>query len=282
MRAPDGEAPIARTADRLAALDDFAGFDVGVGSASGWLPLASVVTSGVLDSWFATLLERHGHAGATGSLIGGALARAVVAPTVSAMVLDARCPSPDAENLAIRLGDDGSVERYGLREPTATVLPADPAAEHPDSVVVPDEAALVDWWAVRAAETLTPLLAAVRARSPFGLRALWGGLADEVTGVALWIGQLAHRDPTSVWSLGSQLVDSLAMYAPVSLPRARPFPVSGYQHWFQVRATCCLYYRSATESAPVKDRYCSTCPLRDDGSRNRILADYLATLSTVD
>jgi hypothetical protein len=196
------------------------------------------------------------------------------------MILDARCPDPAAENLLVRLDDAGEARRYGLHRPTAALLPADARAQDGHSVVVPDEEALLAWWASRAGASLTPLLAAVRARAPFGLRALWGAVADEITGVALWVGQLAGQKPSDVWAKGERMVDALAPRAPVSLPRARAFPVAAPHtgRWFQVRATCCLWYRSATESGPVKDRYCSTCPLRDDSSRTRILRDYLSTV----
>ena len=203
---------------------------------------------------------------------------------MSAMLLDGRCPDPAIDNLAACADEDGYPDRCAVLRPTVAMLPGDPAAADRHSVVVADEAALLGWWALRATATLTPLLAAVRARAPFGLPALWGGVSDEVTGIALWIGQLAGREPVAVWSHAQRMLDALAAHAPVRLPRARPFPVAGPEggQWFQVRATCCLSYRSVADEGPAAERYCSTCPLRDDESRRRHLGEYLASLSTVE
>lgn len=276
--------PLAATAARLSRLDGDAGFDIGPDPAAGWVELAAAVRDGRLDAWLASLALRHGDRRAAGSLLGGLLARVVVEPTVSAMVLETRCPDPAIENLLASVDDDGELSRCGMVRPTMAVLPGDPAAGDVHSVVVKDEAALLHWWASRAGATLTPLLAAVRARAPFGLPGLWGAVSDLVTGIAVWIGRLAGRDPDATWSHAQRMVDALAGFAPVRLTRAKPFPVAhgDGHHWFQVRGTCCLSYRSILEAGPLDERYCSTCPLRDDDSRRRHLGDYLASLSTVD
>ncbi|UWP78894.1 hypothetical protein Dfulv_27390 [Dactylosporangium fulvum] len=134
-----------------------------------------------------------------------------------------------------------------------------------------DEAALDAWWAQRTAAALAPLLAAVRARAPFGLRNLWGSVADEVTGTAIRVAQLAGRDAEAAWARAQRLLDALAPHAPVTPARGTPCPVRhpGGRQLFQVRGTCSLYYRSMVET------YCDTCPLRDDDSRQRRLRAYL-------
>lgn len=263
------------TAARLDRLDPYAGFDVPPAEGPHWTLWEEV--DGKLDEWMSLLTSVHGHRGAAGSLLGAALVRAVVQPTVAAMVLDDRCPDPDAGNVALRLDEVGELARAALLRPEVAVLATDPAAGQSHSFVVADGPAMVSWWARRTAATLEPLLAAVRARAPFGLPALWGNVADEVTSVALWVGQLAGRDPFELWTYAQELVEALAGHAPVRVTRPRPFPVAHPrgEQWFQVRGTCCLSYRSTQSEGPKQERYCSTCPLRDNDSRLRHLCDYL-------
>jgi hypothetical protein len=270
-------APVADTAARLAALDDHAGFEVVAAPGGDWVPLAEAERGGHLDGWLARLAQVHGRRNVAGSLVGGLVGEAVAGLTVAAITLDRRCPDPAAGNVAVRVHADGHLERRGVLGPAVAVLPGDPAAGDPRSVLVGDEAALHEWWAARAAASLAPLLAAVRARAPFGLRRLWGGVADEVAGTAIWIAQLAGRDAGEAWGLGRRMVDALARHAPVGLARGRPFDVGypGGRRLFQVRGTCCLSYRSATETGPPAEAFCSTCPLRDDDSRRRHLRDHL-------
>jgi hypothetical protein len=215
---------------------------------------------------------------AAGSLLGEALIRAVVLAPVASMVLDRRCPDPSTDNLAARLDDAGDFARSAVLRPTMAVLPTDPAATHPDSVVVSD---MIGWWAERTGTTLAPLLKAVRTRAPFGLPALWGAVSDEVTSITMWVGQLAGRPPQGLWTQAERLIDALAPHAPVRMARPRPFPVAhpAGQRWFRVRGTCCLSYRSALAEGPAPERFCSTCPLRDDESRRGHLYDYLTDLA---
>ncbi|WP_432973726.1 hypothetical protein [Dactylosporangium sp. CA-233914] len=274
------EAPVAQTAARLDALDPYAGFAV-IPDDDGWVPLAGAEAGGHVNAWLTQLDTVHGRRSVAGSMLGMQFGEAVAGVAVAAMVLDGRCPDPAVGNLAVRVHAEGYLERRAVLTPAVAVLPSDPAAADPHSVVVADEAALDEWWAQRAATTLTPLLAAIRARVPFSLRNLWGGVADEVAGTAIWVAQLAGRDAEAAWQHGRRLVDALARHAPVRLAAGRPFPVAypGGRRLFQVRGTCCLYYRSAAETGPPQETYCTTCPLRDDDSRRQRLHDHLTETS---
>ncbi len=251
---------------RLSHLDPYAGFDVAPGPHPDWWVLDGSELK--LDGWMTLLVRRHGHRATAGSMLGDALVRAVVHPTVSALVLERRCPDPAASNVAVRLDEAGDFARAAILRPHVAVLAGDPAAGDPDSIVVDDLPDLVAWWARHTAATLAPLLSRVRARAPFGLPALWGNVADAVTSITLWIGQLAGQDPCALWAFSQRLVEALAAHAPVRLARPRPFPVVDPmgEQWYQVRGTCCLSYRSA-----LGEGFCSTCPLRDDESRTGLL-----------
>jgi hypothetical protein len=266
-------ASLADTAGRLSALDEYAGFEVLHTVGPGWLRLPDLD----LDEHLAGLVALHGRRNVAGSMFGAQLAEVVIGPSVSALVLESRCPDPAADNLALRLAEEGHVARVAVLSPAMAVLPGDPAAAEPHSVVLPSPEAVHAWWAERVAATLGPLLAGVRARAPFSLRHLWGSVGDDVTGTAIRIAQLAGRDAGPAWQLAERLLDALAPHLPVRPARGIPFPVryTGGQRLFQVRGTCCLYYRSAEETGPPAERYCSTCPLRDDDSRLRHLREYL-------
>src|SRR5687767_11640593 len=153
---------LALTAARLARLDEYAGFAVETAPGAQWRRLSRVEADGTLDAWLSLLLAQHGNRATAGSLLGGALTRAVVQPSVAAMALDLRCPEPGAANLAARLDEAGDLAGIAVLSPIVAVVAGDAAGE--DSVVMRDTQALVSWWAERTAETLTPLLAAVRAR----------------------------------------------------------------------------------------------------------------------
>jgi hypothetical protein len=259
-------APVAATAARLAALDEYAGFAVRPEAGTGWVALATAEADGSLDRWLARLVTEHGGRNVAGSTLGAALASAVLGPTVGALLIDRRCPDPALPNLTARPDDTGEFEARGVRTAALAVLIGDEAATHPDSVALPDEDALDEWWASRAAATLSALFEAVCTRAPFGRRNLWGLAADDVSATALWLAQLAGLDQQAAWSRAQRLLDALARHAPVRFPRAQPFPAGGRLH--QVRGTCCLYYRS---SAAIR---CDTCPLRDDASRRERLLAY--------
>ncbi|MCO8277052.1 (2Fe-2S)-binding protein [Actinoplanes sp. TRM 88003] len=261
-------APVDETAARLAALDDYAGFSVRPGA--GWVSLAAA--DGFLDRWLALLIAEHGGRNVAGSTLGSALAAAVIGPTVGSMLLDRRCPDPAPANLTALPSGTGEFDARGVRTGRIAVLAVDPAAAHPDSVVLPDEKALDEWWAVGVAATLTPLFEAVRTRAPFGLRNLWGLAADDVTATSLWLAELAGRDQQAAWTRAQRLLDALARHAPIRFLRSRPFPVGERLH--QVRGTCCLYYRSTCEPGPPAENRCDTCPLRDDDSRRERLLAY--------
>lgn len=62
------------------------------------------------------------------------------------------------------------------------------------------------------------------------------------------------------------------------LRRPRPFPVSwaGGEALFQVKGTCCLYYKTRDGSLDADDdSYCTTCPFRDHGNRLSRLRHHL-------
>lgn len=121
---------------------------------------------------------------------------------------------------------------------------------------------------------------AVRARAPFGRRRMWGQLADDIGGTALWTARAGDLDQRSAWKEAQAILDHVAETAPELRVRSRPFPVrwEGDETLFQVRGTCCLWYTTFEEPDRCGEGYCTTCPLRDDDVRHERLCRYLAEL----
>ncbi|MGH9153615.1 MAG: IucA/IucC family C-terminal-domain containing protein [Acidimicrobiales bacterium] len=269
---------LAETGARLGRAAGHLGFGVGPPAGSGWVRLDELVVSGLLDRVAEDLRARQGRGDVAGSYLGSHVAVPFVASTVAALVVDGRCPDPDPSNVSVHLHDAGWFDGVRFLEPRAAVLPDDPAAGQPGTVVVADAAALRQWWAEAITAALCPMLEAVRARLPYARRGLWGSVADRVAGVALTAGRGAGRPGAEGWAVATELLDALAAHAPVRLTRPSPLRVTsptGREGWFPIRGTCCLYYLTVEGPDPCGDGYCTTCPFTDPDHRQRRLAAWL-------
>jgi hypothetical protein len=106
---------------------------------------------------------------------------------------------------------------------------------------------------------------------------MWGQAADDLAGTALGIARAGGLEPQAAWDEAGAVVDLLAAAVPELKVRPRPFPVrwSGGEAMFQVRGTCCLWYKTESGRSAGREGYCSSCPLRDDDSRHAGLAAWL-------
>lgn len=279
LRPDDGTPPAALAATGVALGDvaEHLGFSVGAPSGEGWVGLDDVVGSGLLDWLAADLVATEGRRDVAGSYLGGHLAGPVVSRTVAAIALHQRCPDPHPAGVAVHLHADGWFDQVAFRRPTVAVLPGDPAAGQPGTLVVADPAALRAWWAERTSAAVGPLLESVRHRLPYGRRGLWGAVADAVAGTMLTVARATGRPGGQAWGEASALLDAMAAWAPVPLTRPTPFRVSrsGSDAWFTTKGTCCLYYRTVNAPDPCGEGYCSTCPLADPAHRRCKLAAWL-------
>jgi hypothetical protein len=213
-----------------------------------------------------------------GASIAGRIGEAVLTPTWTAVLLTRRLPDVMPFPLAVhRHLPEGWFDRIAIGGEHCFVLPGDSAAGHPATTVLADLAALHS----RLAEDLTafvrPWFTAVRARSPFAVRGMWGQLADDLCGTALATARSAGLDAEAVWAEAGAVVDLLAAVVPEVKLRPRPFPVRwpGGEAMFQVRGTCCLWYKTKSGRSAGRDGYCTSCPLRDDESRHTSLVRWL-------
>ena len=119
------------------------------------------------------------------------------------------------------------------------------------------------------------LFTEVRARAPYGMRGMWGALADELAAGLVRAANETGGDVERAWHEASSLLDMLAER--VEVPFARPHldrtEWSGGYTPFTVRGTCCLYYKTVDGTPrPARRRLLHDVPARDEGWRRQRMA----------
>lgn len=270
--------PLGETLDALrrdGGLDHVA-FEVGQPMGDRWMPMDDV--SGI-DAVVAEQLGRGGAGGDyAGAALSGALAAAAVAVGWLPVLAARRLPDLSGANIILhRHTDEAWFDAIAVRSPRVCVLPDDRAAGHPEATTVPTIEDLHRLLAGQLVDLLQPWFVALRARTPFGSAGMWGQLADDVCGTGLWTARRLGIDQRVAWSDGRAVVDIVATRVPTLRARPRPFPVRwrGGDAWFQVKGTCCLWYKTHADRDPNGDGYCTSCPLRDDEVRRGRLVTWL-------
>lgn len=270
--------PIAGTFNRLGAFDELCRTDVGADVDDSWVRFDHIAGGGV-DALFAAA-NRSGdrRPDYVGASVASALVDAVVSTALPALLVERRLPDVSPANVAARLHDEEFwFERVSLYDPRCHVLQGDPAAADPTSTVVGSVEEIHQRFAELLVEAATQWFAAIRAGAPFGRRGMWGQLADDVCGSALWAARATGADPQEAWAEAQAILDAIAGVVPELRVRPRLFPVrwSGGEALWQVKGTCCLWYTTFAESDTSGDGYCTTCPLRPDDVRRERLRDWL-------
>ena len=172
-----------------------------------------------------------------------------------------RVPDLTAENVAVHIGADGRVDEVRFLGGGFAAVAGDPAADHPDVVVVPDQDALRELLVRRlTTHHLEELILALQAQRGLGTRALWAAVEDRCLGALLWLG--------GGLGLAREVVEREAS----ALSRTPPFV--GTSRIVAVededgrslalkRGFCCLAYRLDGRDV------CSNCPLRSTGPGGR-------------
>ncbi len=270
------ESPLAQTARRLSGLDADLAYRVGIPDQPGWHRLGDLTDAALLAGWHAELSAREGDRRTAAAYLGGWVASAAVEAYLLPVLAEARLPLAGVDGIGVHRHAEGWLDAIALPEAPFAALPGDPAEDAAGAQVLTDRGALLDATAERLAG-VAPVLAAIAASTPVGQAALWGQLADSIGGRSLWLARLLDLHRRAVWTEAQALIDRVAALQPGLRQRPRLFPVvhGGGEEWFQVRGTCCLYYRTAEEADPDGEGYCGTCPLRTDSSRARRLSAHL-------
>jgi hypothetical protein len=263
-------------------------------SGEGWFRLADKLADPAgLDAWYQAEVDGtgHGHRDLAGALIvyrfAGSLAELIIGPLLE----QRRAVLLRPESLSLLLGERARIEALSVGSPEVAVLPSDPdvgrAGPGTGVVVVADEAALRTTAVEGMLAVFGPLAAAVRERAPFGLRGMWGTLADHLSDVSLRRARDRKSDSEAAWQLASALIDELAERQP--LLRARPSRhLVTHEHrsaLFSTKGTCCLIYktnmpvvegRSDRDTTPfIAADACTSCPLRSPDDRESRLVRHL-------
>jgi hypothetical protein len=270
------DAPLASSVARLGRWDGTPALTVEAPTGPDWLSLREV------DHGLDVLLAQ-GEAAMPGcpdyvaASVATMVAGAVVDAGLALLLVERRLP--DLVSLAARRSPDELwFEQVALLSPRLTVLPDDPAAMHPDVAVAPALDDLHQRLVDRLVIALEPWFDGLRrTRAPFGRAGMWGQAADEITGTALRTARAAGLDQGEAWAEALSIVDRLSLLEPRLKARARPFPVDATTRscLFQVKGTCCLWYRSVPDSDPAGEGYCIACPKRTDANRYPLLVAYL-------
>lgn len=276
--------PLAASFDRLRSYDELCRAEVDVHSGGGWLHLGALPGRG-LDELFAAVTRpgprRPDYAGAA---VAATLVDALVSTALPVLLVERRLPDVSPANLSVLLHDaELWFTRVSLHEPGCWVLPDDDAAADRSASVVPSLEELHQRFAASLLEAVRPWFGAIRSRAPFGRRGMWGQLADDVCGTALWTARTVGCDPRAAWREANVILDHLADTVAELRVRPRLFPVrwSGGESLWQVKGTCCLWYTTSTDDADGGGgTYCTTCPLRPDDERRDRLRDWLETSAT--
>ncbi|GAA1462027.1 ferric iron reductase [Nocardiopsis exhalans] len=154
----------------------------------------------------------------------------------------------------------------------SVVLPDDPAADHPDTVVARDENEQLRLVAEGLFATFEPLIDTLHAHSRAGKRTLWGWVLDTLHFYMLNPARYLGQDAEQAWELATRLGDSVVAAGAVTRKRPRLFPFAPDhpRGTWAVRGTCCFDYKGDPEHG-----FCTTCPLKCDSERKEALSEWL-------
>jgi hypothetical protein len=165
------------------------------------------------------------------------------------------------------------------------VLADDPDAGAPGTTVVASGTDLRAVAVEGLAAVFGPLTTAVRARAPFGLRGMWGTLADHLAEVAVRRARERGRDVDAAWCAADTVIADLAARQPLlrARPRRQVVTTDAGTSSFVAKGTCCLIYKAATggrsATQQIASAACTSCPLRQAEDRASRFAAYLAEVT---
>lgn len=254
------------------AIEDHLAVQVGRPTGPGWLAAGDVLADdgAELDRLLTDIpASVGGHRDVAASYLAGWYGGPVISVAVSGWFLHRRVLDVSRANVSLHTHKDGWFDAVAIEVPDMAVLSGDPAIGEPGVIVVSDEDALPDHLITSLLGHLSPVVAGIRARSPIGLRALWGTVADDVGFAFLKAGRHAGK-----LDLARSEADAILAGAspPLrALPTWFPFEHRCTPQLHLTRGTCCLAYKTADHG------YCVTCPSTSDEERCQRLCSWLDT-----
>ena len=262
--------PLRETLDRLLATfgGDFK-VELGTPQGDGWYAARELVERrhDVVQQCMAAILRAEGaddrRVGA--SFFFKSYCSAVIGAGVAMALIERRVADLSIDNMHLHLHEAGGIDGIALTRTRIAVLPDDPAADHPDAVVVATEAELGEYLLACAVdEHLAYAVEAWRPVLRLGKPALWGLAADTDAGFAMFILERLQQAERC-----DELIPAL-----LDRPRLRGsgviwLDIDGERHPVLKRAACCFAYRSPNYP------HCDTCPLLSEAEREARMRESL-------
>jgi hypothetical protein len=263
------------TAARLDGLLRF--FQVGSDPPQGpnWHNLREVLGDGRVIGWIDAVEDRVGRRDAATSFLGSWVATPLVSASVTAVLVENRCPRMCVDSAYLRQHPEGWFDGIIFADPEIAILPGDDGVADPFAKVLAGRHALCEYWARGIVAVLGPIFDAVASNGRFGRRGLWGnGLVDRTfaTAIDLGISVGNDREPDA-----RALLDAAQAVAPIRLPEPRVQEVSwrGGGVALPVKSCCCLFYKTFEPEQRRPESFCTGCPLIDDNERADRFAAWL-------
>lgn len=239
-----------------------------------WYRADLMVAEGAVPVLFDQITSHHGpgHKLPAATHFLRALLREPVFLVAAGTYLTGRAPLLDVAHLWFPWRVNASFGRPMVTSTTMAVLPDDPAAGHPDTIVVADTDAMNALAAERMVQAFSPMVNALHAHTRVGLRTLWGWVLDTLHFYMLNPARFLGRDAEAAWSRADALGEALIAAGAItrSRPRLFPFRADHPRGTWAVRGTCCFDYKGDPEHG-----YCTTCPLKCDSERSDELQGWL-------
>ncbi len=170
-----------------------------------------------------------------------------------------RVPLAPLEGVWMRFDPSGNPAMVAFTTPEVALLPDDPAASHPNAVVVADAAALQTTFRTILQSHCAALITALRPHTTLPAQSLWRLATDRCAGVIIFLCQLLgvpERAEAIVTALVSSPTSSFTPTTGVAC-----YTLQGVPQWILRRSGCCLVYK--LPGSP----YCTTCPLLSEAER---------------
>lgn len=190
-----------------------------------------------------------------------------------------RVPDFSLENIAIRFGKytwhsgehSGEANRLEARflSNRFAVLAGDPAADHPDAIVLADKAAMREWIRASLETHITPLVDRIAAVTRLGRSAQWNLVADACASLFLSVGQNLGI-PDESQAEGMSFIKSPDSIMKSARTHYVTLHYEEHADTFCSRGGCCRYYTVAENA-----HKCSTCVMNTPEERDERLLGYM-------
>ena len=183
--------------------------DLGTQSRRRWVPLERAVDGGRVEMMFRNYFADSGDIRFSTYLVAEAFTHGVLGRAVASFVTTGRVWDTGAENMSVRTDIEGGLDWGGVHDTTFRVLPNDPCAGVPGTIVLPCEQALAQWLACRSRTTLATVFEGLAEVSNCSVDALWSTAGESVLGAATIVPTFAGTSAETGYRRGQYVLQAL-------------------------------------------------------------------------